>query len=371
MTRRFLILSNTMALLLVSGAFFSLVHAQQQAAGSPTNQTTANEKTKANQPADSKVQEKNAATSKRSENPIVRTGRLNDDELLESSGLALASSAKHYWTINDSGCPPILFRISENGTIVQRVELDAKNQDWEALGRIVVDQQAWLIVADVGDNLQKRGKYQLYFAPEPSPVDRKAKPAGKKIKPAKVRSLEFRFSAAGMDPADLKEKDLATRSLNCEAMSVDPLTGEIWLIEKVYYDSKQKTPPGIFVLPKPNLTGKKLVKGKEELIAARIGKFPIRNVTGMAFSPDGKKLVIRNYFNAHLYRRSETETWRETIAQTKPEVMAMPLQLQGEAICFTADSMSVMVTSERKGQPVWRVSLATYMNKPIRRKTKK
>ena len=101
--------------------------------------------------------------AKSTDKPILRTGRISDDDVSESSGLSLASKNGYYWTLNDSGCPPILFRLTERGEVVQKVKLDAENRDWEALSRIEVDKKVWLIVADVGDNGQKRGKYQLYF----------------------------------------------------------------------------------------------------------------------------------------------------------------------------------------------------------------
>ena len=49
---------------------------------------------------------------------------------------------------------------------------------------------------------------------------------------------------------------------NCEAAAVNPQTNECWLIEKVYYDSKQTEPPGIFVLPFLQPQDGPLMRGK-------------------------------------------------------------------------------------------------------------
>ena len=38
-------------------------------------------------------------------------------------------------------------------------------------------------------------------------------------------------------------------------------------------------------------------------------------------------------------------------------VLPMPLQHQGEAICFSSDSQSVLVTSERAKQPIWKINI--------------
>ncbi len=149
---------------------------------------------------------------------------------------------------------------------------------------------------------------------------------------------------------------------NCEAIGVDPLTQDIWLVEKIYFDSNLNRSPGIYVLNYPG-------HAVGPQVAVRVGNFPVRNVTGMAFSPDGKRLIIRNYFNAHLYQRRGNISWRETLIRDKPTAIPLPLQRQGEAICFTADSKAVIVTSESKKQPIWQIDIDVYLSKLTRRKS--
>ena len=140
------------------------------------------------------------------------------------------------------------------------------------------------------------------------------------------------------------------------------------MVEKVYVEVKQKIPPGIYVLPLSlTATG----TASKPIAAKRIANFPIRNVTGMDFSPDGKRLIIRNYLTAHLYSRLENETWEEAINTSNPETVVLPLQRQGEAVCFTRDSKALILTSELTRQSIWQVDLAEYFKKPRRMKKSK
>jgi len=315
-------------------------------------------------------------------NSIQRIGTIKDDDVPESSGLARSSLAESFWTLNDSANPAKLFLFSDSGKLLAKPNLkNAKNVDWEALTSFTFKNRPWLIIADVGDNLRSRKSYQLYFAIDPTgdwldDSDKKVKKPLKKLKSIKTLKLDFRYEAPST--ADNKPSKGSAIAKNCEAIAVDPTNNDIWLVEKVYLNRDRSIPPGIFRIQLPNSklqqflaksTGQggatKMSNSKVagSLLAEQIGSFPVRNVTGMAFSPDGNKLIIRNYLTAHLYLRSAEKNWQQTINETKPTVVGLPLQSQGEAVCFTADSKSLIVTSEGKRQPVWRVSLESYLNK--------
>lgn len=321
-----------------------------------------------------------ALSDQQVEASIEELGVSSNASLSESSGLANSQTEDAFWTINDSGNESKLFLIHQRGKLLAEYSLDCKNVDWEAMSQFKLRDQSWLVIADVGDNLRRRKSYQLQFVPEPAVEKKKKNQTPKqKIKPIEV---EVHFSAEGTEVSDLKaiaNEKPETKSINCEAVAVDPLTQDIWFVEKVDFTSKQKTPPGIFVLPLPaciqqatrstSSTQPPQSAESKKQIATRIASFPIRNVTGMAFSPDGKNLVIRNYLNAHLYRRGDDMTWEKTVETTKPVAVVLPLQRQGEAVCFTSDSKSLILTSEVDGQPIWRVNLSDYFDLPTRQRT--
>ncbi len=293
-----------------------------------------------------------------------KTGTIKSEKIVESSGLAFSQRTENIlYTHNDSGHGVEVFAVSLSGVTIGQFELKGgKNLDWEAMTSFVIEGQPYLMVADVGDNLVKRDFYQLYIFPEPE-IEETAglEPGiGGVVKPISIRSKKLEF-------------EYEDGPKNCEAIGVDPVSKEIWMVEKVYFDSKQAKPPGIYVLAIPLPEGKpgtephadNRKKPKRltpnERTAKRIADFNVRNVTGMAFSRDGKRMIIRNYLNAHLYERSEEDSWRKTVTTSRPTPIPLPLQRQGEAICFTPDSRSLIVTSEMRRQAIWKVDLDGYL----------
>ncbi len=302
-----------------------------------------------------KVPKKDATDQK--EEPLIALGRIEDDRIVESSGVVTArpdpegNPSNAIWTFNDSGGEPILFRVSVKGKTQATLRLnEATNRDWETMCSFTIEQKRFLAVGDVGDNSFNRKSCQIYVCEEPAVKLKKSK---KKKKKRKIRDLEAEVSTI-----DFKYED---GTHNCEAMSYNAEDNTFWFVEKVYVDDKRKTAPGFYVLPNPLAVKSDQKKDQEkkdqENIARRVGDFPVRNVTGMAFSPDGQRLVIRSYFAAWMFEKPEGKTWLETIDQTKPKTLALPLQSQGEAICFSPDSNSLLVTSEMKNAIIWQVSL--------------
>ena len=60
-----------------------------------------------------------------------------------------------------------------------------------------------------------------------------------------------------------------------------------------------------------------------------------------------------------MYTRLDNQPWSEIINETNPQAVVLPLQRQGEAICFTPDSQAMIVTSEFTSQPIWKIKRTT------------
>jgi hypothetical protein len=317
-------------------------------------------------------------------NSVERIGVIKDDDVPESSGLARSALFESFWTLNDSANPARIYLFRDSGKLLAKPKLkNAKNVDWESMSSFTFESKPWLVVADVGDNQRIRKSYQLYLAVDPTAgwqdeSDKKLKKHLKKLDSIETLRLEFHYEPPAADTSAAKTQPQdSVVAKDCEAIAVDPITKDVWLVEKVYLNRDRSIKPGIFRIRLPRPTLQQFVAELEgqggaahatvsefigPLLAKRIGSFPVRNVTGMAFSPDGKKLIIRNYLTAHLYVRPPEKNWQQTINETKPKVVGIPLQGQGEAVCFTADSKSLVVTSEGKRQPIWRVSLDSYLS---------
>ena len=300
----------------------------------------------------SKVQQKVTSQAKRYE----KVGSFEDRRINESSGVASArpaadgSASDAFWTFNDSGGDPVLFRVSYEGKTEAELRLKgAKNRDWESMCGITVGEDAYLAVGDIGDNARKKKSYQIYVIAEPAVVPKlsdKGKLKAQKLG-TNASTIEFAYDDG---------------SHNCEAMSYNTDDESFWFIEKVYVDDQRKSPPGIYVLSDAKFTGQAKKKNHKN-VANRIADFPVRNVTGMAFSPDNQRLVVRNYFGAWLFDKADGKTWQETVAETKPKTFSLPLQSQGESICFGADSRTLLITSEFKNAFIWKINLDQNVSK--------
>ena len=289
--------------------------------------------------------------------PLTWTGTLQAESVMESSGLARSSIIPDaFWTMNDSGHGTDLFMFSEKGKSLARCEMKgARNIDWEAMSGWQSGDDHFIVVADTGDNRRQRSEYRIYFAKEP-----KVKPGKTKIykKSAPAVGVKFRFESGPM---------------NCEAMGIPPGTDEVFFVEKQFAETNMQHAPAIFRLrlPAKELAERLGLKRKvragrlpDVLVAQKVAEFPVYGVTGMAFSPDGKRVVIRNYLEMRLFEKraspdgeNTAQDWADVFQNQEAVVLPMPLQQQGEAICFSSDSQSVFVTSEKAKQPIWKVNI--------------
>jgi hypothetical protein len=109
---------------------------------------------------------------------VVTQGTL-PAELHETSGVAV--SAAHpglFWTHNDSRNDPLLFGVSETGTLLARMRVDgAENVDWEDIALAQCPAGSCLYIGDIGDNHARRSRITVYRVPEPHPGDTLTAPA--------------------------------------------------------------------------------------------------------------------------------------------------------------------------------------------------
>lgn len=94
-------------------------------------------------------------------------GRLSAQAICESSGLvASRQHAGVFWTMNDSGNPPVLYAVKESGDLIREFPVDAKNVDWEDLA---IDDEGQIYIGDMGNNTLKRDEVIVYKVKEPDP----------------------------------------------------------------------------------------------------------------------------------------------------------------------------------------------------------
>ena len=244
-----------------------------------------------------------------------------DKAINESSGIAASRLRTDVlWTHNDSGDAPRLFAIDLKGNSLGECRLDKiKAVDWEDMASFRMDDKAYLVVGDFGDNGQQRKNVQLHLVREPDPTDKKIKID---------RTISFTYE---------------TGSNDCECLAIDPTERLAVLIAKGWTPMCEVF---AFELPAED--------DDSQPVARRLATLKLAGATGLDISPDGRRAVVVTYGNAYEYVRAEGESWKVAFSREGREI-EMPKRKQGEAICYGADGKTLFVTSERAPSPLFQI----------------
>lgn len=274
-------------------------------------------------------------------------GNLSDSSIREASGIAASRRrADILWVINDSGNEPLIYAVGLDGSDRGHVPIrNARNQDWEDLAAFVYNRTAFLLIADCGDNENRRKSCFLYIIEEP-----RVGPAGIVEKSPQEWSWRIEYVYAD-GPRD------------CEGVAVDMHRREILLLTKrtdppVLYslpltftqsDTVQKARPVTKVggIPKP--TTEDL---REDPLYGRFRSQP----TAMDLSPDGALIAILTYKQVFLFDRQSNESWPQVFGRA-PVPLVIPRMRQAEALCFGTDGRSLLMTSEKLPAPLYRLDI--------------
>ena len=275
-------------------------------------------------------------------------GELQDGNIREASGLAASRrSANILWTHNDSGSKAQLYALDLTGKSLARARIkDAKNVDWEDIASFVLDETAYLLVADVGDNDSNRRQVTLYIVAEPDLE------TDTDIELPLAWQIDFTYPRG---PRDV------------EAVAVDSEHEQVLLL------TKRTIPAELYSLPlRP--TGEKIEAtflghvaslpqpSRQDIrLAAKKNKWHWQ-ATGMDIAADGSAIAIVSYKPA-IYLFQRDGDWLSTL-QSPP--LSFPLNLpKPESIAFGADSKSLFITNEKKHAPLLRVNFATRVTSDV------
>lgn len=283
---------------------------------------------------------KPAAPPEGDESPAVRfrlTGQLESKKIDEASGIQAGNDGV-YFTHNDEGTH--IFAVDESGRDLGRFKVKgASNKDWEDITRVMGDEGPLLVIADSGDNLQTRKKIKLYFVREPAPGK-----YSEDVKP--VHKIDVRYPDGPRD---------------AEAIAFDSSSDMILIL------SKRDKPPRLYGIPL------ELGLWKDEAEAVFLAEVPgfrpptkrdllsspkrgvwVSQPTGMDISADGLTAAVITYRSLYVFKREPEETWAEAFQRPPAEYVGPP-GLHEEAVTFGHDPGSIIVTTERRPAPVYRL----------------
>jgi hypothetical protein len=242
--------------------------------------------------------------------PPIRYGEprivcfLANQQVSESSGLACSRrSPGVFWTHNDSGDAAQVYAFDAKGRHLATCKLTgAQHRDWEDIASFRLAGKGYLLIADTGDNEQKRPFVTLYLAEEPA-VDPNKTNADGAIRLA--RAIHFTFDDGPQD---------------CESVAVDATTQTVYLVSK-------RAKRTVYELPLSARTG---ADGKCQ--AKTIARLDIGGAVAMDISPDGLRAVVLTYAHAYEYTRRAGQKWAAAFA-SPGRLLPMPGRRQGESIC--------------------------------------
>lgn len=240
----------------------------------------------------------------------------------EASGLVASRTYPGtFWTHNDSGGKPTLYRLSAEAQIidslalaVQDVDGGVTNRDWEDLA-YATHPEGWgaILIAEIGDNRAQWPSVGVYVVPEVAERPR---------------------SGSAHPPVTFVELIYEDGARDAETLLVDPMTGA-WLVI-----TKREDRNRIYVADNP-------WAGRDTL--RFVAELDISWSTAGDVSPDGRAVVIKNYFRAFYWDLDENTPLTETL-QSPPRRIRYRREPQGEAIAFALDGNSYWTLSERRGE---------------------
>ena len=158
---------------------------------------------------------------------VRKVGVIQNQDISEASGMAYSQLNQDLlWIVNDSGDEPVIYAVGTDGADRGHVRLlEAENRDWEDLASFRLKNDAYLLVADVGDNQAVRPNVALYILKEPSIVGGQTNLASNVNW---IQKIQFTFEDGSRD---------------CEAVAVDITDQKILLL------TKRDRPPVLYELP--------------------------------------------------------------------------------------------------------------------------
>ena len=280
---------------------------------------------------------------------INHLGDLEKKAINEASGLAASHLRPDIlWVINDSGNEPLLHALGLDGSDRGFVRVDgAENIDWEDLASFIYNGIPYILIADVGDNSERRETGTIYIVKEP-------RIQGVRLRKGLSVSTEWKINFRYEDtPRD------------CEAVGVDTENRRIFLV------TKRTVPPILYQLPLLPFNGPSILTAEKVTELTGIARNNASGTrvhtlldyihyqsapTAMDIAPDGFMAAILTYNAIYLFPRTHGEDWIRAFSG-RPVMVPIPRLYQAEALCFGMKGDRLFFTSEKSPAPIYRMDI--------------
>jgi len=290
---------------------------------------------------------------------MTQAGSITAPSIDEASGLAVSRLNDNIlWAHNDSGDSAQLFAIDANGKQLATIKVEGiNNTDWEDIASFTYQNQAYLLIADTGDNQAKRSQYQLHLIKEP---DLSQLNGQKTLSVKPSWSMTFTYPDGAHD---------------CESVAVDVAKQKILLLTKrdelpILYELPLIAPSGQAESNNSSVqTFNKQAKRLGEIAPLPTDMLDYSSIytwigfagkpTAMDIAADGLSAVVLTYTHAFYFSQTQPGDWLALLS-TPPQEIVLPTIKQAEAVSFSQEGNSLYITSERLPAPLYKVDLKAY-----------
>ncbi len=259
------------------------------------------------------------------------------------------------WALNDGGNPATLYALSRSGATLREFPIRARNRDWEDLASVRWHGEAWLLIADIGDNRARHEHSFIHLLREPS-----LSSPGKTLEPA--LTVRFTYSDGPQDAESFAVTDDAMLILTKPSARADgrqrssihvlPKPSAELLLRNSLGASNARVVnlgtrrSGTFALPSMNLEAK---------FIAAVSGVDVRQPTALDIN-DGDACVL-SYRTIRCFRRQPGQDWEDALSSPAERATTHSLR-QSEALALMDDGR-VWFTTESVSPPLWVWRLAT------------
>ena len=264
-----------------------------------------------------------------------RIGTIQDDAITESSGIAASHRNKDiFWTHNDSGDGAFLYAFDRTGKKrgVWKVEA-AKSVDWEDIAAYKDKQTGvnYLFIGDIGNNSKNRTELTIYRIIEPETKSEDATSTKKNPRlTSRAEAIRVSYPNARHD---------------AETLLVSPENGDLYIVSKNFSGNAD-----IYKLAAPFDFDR--LQNLEHIGQIGVPSATRGFLTGGDISPDGKRLILCDYFAAYEIVLPATAKNFDEIWKQSASAVNLGERAQGEAVCYRTDGRAVLATSEKKNSPL-------------------
>jgi hypothetical protein len=266
--------------------------------------------------------------------PPVMVGKIETADITESSGLSASECQDVLWTHNDAGNAPLVFAMDLTGKHLGTWKVEgAKSVDWESIAtHRDASGRCFLLIADFGDNDERRESVEIYRIPEPAITGKTASStAANPLPTAGVEVMRYTY---------------ADGSQNAETLLVHPRSGDIYVVTK-----EKSGPAGVHRIKQQY--GSPDVLTTEKVGDVSVPSTPEGLLTGGSFSPDGTRLMLCDKKGGYEFVLPAGSTNVDDIWKQKPALVDVGDRKQGEGVSYGRDGVSLYASSEKKHAPLY------------------